>query len=80
MATAGDDFSPYRDRMVAKGIDARLIKVVDGTFTAQAFITTDMTTTRSRFHPAQCNMLISIKYRTPGRIALGIVAPEGGRL
>src|SRR5580700_11280671 len=41
MATVGHDFTPYRERMLAQGIDIDHIKVVDGTFTAQAFITTD---------------------------------------
>src|SRR5450755_4650928 len=39
-ATAGEDFAPYRERMVAQGIAVEHIKVVEGTFTAQAFITT----------------------------------------
>ncbi len=52
MATAGDDFEPYRKRMLAKGINVDFIKVVDGTFTAQAFITTDMDDNQiTAFHP-----------------------------
>src|SRR5580693_10330604 len=42
MATAGHDFGPYRDHMAAQGIALDHIKVVDDTFTAQAFITTDL--------------------------------------
>src|ERR1700722_18981222 len=42
MATAGDDFAPYAKRIASQGIAADHIKVVDGTFTAQAFITTDL--------------------------------------
>src|SRR3984957_19979393 len=42
MATAGDDFGPYRERMIAQGIIVEHIKVVDGAYTAQAFITTDL--------------------------------------
>jgi adenosine kinase len=52
MATAGDDFEPYRRRMVSKGINVDFIKVVDGTFTAQAFITTDLDDNQiNAFHP-----------------------------
>src|SRR5450755_4371886 len=36
MATAGQDFLPYRERMVAKGIPVDYIKVIDEAFTAQA--------------------------------------------
>src|SRR6202021_3384499 len=38
MATAGHDFAPYRDRMLAQGIPVEHIRVIDETFTAQAFI------------------------------------------
>src|SRR5271154_917213 len=37
MATAGRDFAPYAERMAAQGIPGDHIKVVEGTFTAQAF-------------------------------------------
>src|ERR1700679_1365979 len=42
MAPAGHDFAPYRDRLIAEGIPVDHIKTVEGTFTAQAFITTDL--------------------------------------
>ena len=42
MATVGQDFEPYRRRMVSNGLNVDYIKVMDGTFTAQAFITTDI--------------------------------------
>src|SRR3981189_2538972 len=41
MASAGHDFAPYRERMVSQGLSVAHIKIIDGTFTAQAFITTD---------------------------------------
>lgn len=52
MATAGHDFAPYRERLVSKGIHVDYIKVVDETFTAQAFITTDLDDNQiTAFHP-----------------------------
>src|SRR6202795_3778593 len=52
MATAGRDFAPYKERMLAQGIDVGHIKVVDGTFTAHAFITTDLDDNQiTAFHP-----------------------------
>src|SRR6201994_1532829 len=52
MATAGDDFEPYRQRMAAPGIPLEYLKVVPGTFTAQAFITTDLDDNQiTAFHP-----------------------------
>src|SRR5882757_625164 len=52
MATVGHDFEPYRRRMLAQGINVDFIKVVEGTFTAQAFITTDIDHNQiNAFHP-----------------------------
>ena len=32
MATAGEDFAPYRDRMIAQGLSVAHIKPVEGSF------------------------------------------------
>jgi adenosine kinase len=79
MATAGHDFAPYRDHMAAEGIPLEGIKVVEGTFTAQAFITTDLDDNQiTAFHPGamQHAHLNKVADAGPG-IALGIVAPDG---
>ena len=79
MATAGHDFAPYRERMVAQGIPVDHIKVVDETFTAQAFITTDLDDNQiTAFHPGamQHAHLNQVSDAGPG-MALGIVAPDG---
>jgi len=79
MASAGDDFAPYRERMVAQGIGADYVKVVGGTFTAQAFITTDLDDNQiTAFHPGamQHAHLNRVTDAGPG-VALGIVAPDG---
>jgi adenosine kinase len=89
MATAGHDFEPYRRRMVAKGINVDFIKVVDGAFTAQAFITTDIDDNQiTAFHPgamqyAHLNRVSDAAGAgTAGagaafHVALGIIAPDG---
>ena len=79
MATAGHDFAPYRERMIAQGIAVDHIKTVEGTFTAQAFITTDLDDNQiTAFHPGamQHAHLNRVSDAGPG-IALGIVAPDG---
>jgi adenosine kinase len=79
MATAGHDFAPYRERMVAQGIPVDCVRVVDDTFTAQAFITTDLDDNQiTAFHPGamQHAHLNRVSDAGPG-IALGIVAPDG---
>jgi adenosine kinase len=85
MAAAGDDFEPYRRRMVSKGINVDFIKVVDGTFTAQAFITTDLDDNQiNAFHPgamqyAHVNKISDAAGAAGGNfdVALGIIAPDG---
>jgi adenosine kinase len=79
MATAGHDFAPYAERLLAQGIAVGHIKVVDGTYTAQAFITTDLDDNQiTAFHPGamQHAHLNQVSDAGPG-IALGIVAPDG---
>jgi adenosine kinase len=80
MATAGEDFAPYRARMAAQGLNADYIKVVDGTFTAQAFITTDLDDNQiTAFHPGamQYAHVNKIADAAGSRVTLGIVAPDG---
>src|SRR5882757_2167884 len=79
MATAGADFAPYRERMVSQGLPVEHIKVVDGSFTAQAFITTDLDDNQiTAFHPGamQFAHLNRVADAGPG-VALGIIAPDG---
>jgi len=79
MATAGHDFGPYRERLKSLGIPEAHVKVIDGTFTAQAFITTDLDDNQiTAFHPgamqhAHVNRVSDVR----AEIALGIVAPDG---
>jgi len=79
MATAGHDFAPYRERMLAQGLIVEHIRVVDDTFTAQAFITTDLDDNQiTAFHPGAMQFAHLNKVADAGSgIALGIVAPDG---
>jgi adenosine kinase len=79
MATAGHDFAPYRERLVAQGISVEHIKVVDGTFTAQAFITTDLDDNQiTAFHPGAMQHAHLNQVSDAGSgMTLGIVAPDG---
>ncbi len=79
MATAGHDFAPYRERMLAQGIRVDRIKVVDDAFTAQAFITTDLDDNQiTAFHPGAMQHAHVNRVSDAGEsIALGIVAPDG---
>jgi adenosine kinase len=79
MATAGHDFAPYRERMVAQGIPVDYVRVVGETFTAQAFITTDLDDNQiTAFHPGAMQHAHLNQVSDAGSgIALGIVAPDG---
>jgi adenosine kinase len=79
MATAGDDFAPYLKRLIAQGIPVDHIKVVDGTFTAQAFITTDLDDNQiTAFHPGAMQQAhLNTVAQAGSGITLGIVAPDG---
>jgi adenosine kinase len=79
MATAGDDFAPYRERMVSQGLTLQHIKVIDGAFTAQAFITTDLDNNQiTAFHPGAMQFAHLNKVADAGPdVTLGIVAPDG---
>lgn len=79
MATAGQDFEPYRQRMLSLGISVEHIKILDDTFTAQAFITTDLDDNQfTAFHPGAMQFAHLNKVADAGsQVALGIVAPDG---
>jgi adenosine kinase len=79
MATAGEDFAPYRERMVSQGLALEHIKVVEGSFTAQAFITTDLDNNQiTAFHPGAMQFAHLNRVADAGSgVALGIVAPDG---
>ena len=79
MAAAGHDFAPYRERLAALGISTQHIKILDETFTAQAFITTDLDDNQiTAFHPGAMQYAhLNRVEDAAGRIALGIIAPDG---
>jgi adenosine kinase len=79
MATAGHDFAPYRERMLSQGLSVEHIRLVDDTFTAQAFITTDFDNNQiTAFHPGAMQLAHLNKITDAGAgITLGIVAPDG---
>lgn len=77
MGTVGADFSPYADWMDRFGISRQYVKEVD-TYTAQAFITTDMDDNQiTAFHPGAMNLSHENSVMQTSGIKLGIVAPDG---
>ncbi|MEQ1517535.1 MAG: carbohydrate kinase family protein, partial [Usitatibacteraceae bacterium] len=77
MASVGDDFGPYRDRLDALNIPRTHILEVPGTFVAQAFITTDLDANQiTAFHPGAMASSYVNKVGDAKDISLGILAPD----
>lgn len=78
MATVGDDFGPYQRRLESQGISTRYIRHLEGEFTPQAFITTDVDDNQiTAFHPGAMMESHLNKVGDAEGITLGIVAPDG---
>lgn len=78
MGTVGTDFSPYADWMDKCGVSRKYLKVVDGNYTAQAYITTDKDDNQiTAFHPGAMNEShLNSVLETDG-ITIGLVSPDG---
>jgi adenosine kinase len=79
MATVGDDVGPYRERLTKLKIDQRFLKTIEGTFTAQAFITTDQDNNQiTAFHPGAMmqSHLNNVQDAAEG-VKIGLVGPDG---
>jgi adenosine kinase len=78
MATVGDDFSAYAERLDIHSIPRDYIRHVSGTYTAQAFITTDLDDNQiTAFHPGAMNYAHENDVRLVPDVKLGIVSPDG---
>jgi adenosine kinase len=78
MATVGDDGGAYLERLKAQGVAAEGVRVIPGTYTAQAFIITDLDDNQiTAFHPGAMNESHRNRVGDVADIALGIVAPDG---
>ena len=78
MATVGDDFAPYDERLQRLSLAQDYIRLVPGTFTAQAFITTDLDDNQiTAFHPGAMNSAHENHVADAKGTKLGIVAPDG---
>ncbi|MDX5446476.1 MAG: carbohydrate kinase family protein [Zoogloeaceae bacterium] len=78
MATVGDDAGPYLARLDALGLSRANLRQVSGTFTAQAFITTDLDDNQiTAFHPGAMSFAHENRVADAPGVKLGIVAPDG---
>jgi adenosine kinase len=78
MATVGHDFAPYRERFARLGLSERHVRFVEGEFTAQAFITTDLDDNQiTAFHPGAMSHAHLNRIADAESARLGIVSPDG---
>jgi adenosine kinase len=78
MATVGQDFGPYREHFEAIGIDLSHVKAIEGLFTAQAFITTDLDDNQiTAFHPGAMMRSFENHVADVADVGFGIVGPDG---
>ena len=78
MGTVGTDFSPYAEWMDRQGIRRDYLKVIDGEYTAQAYITTDQDDNQiTAFHPGAMNHSHLNKISDTTGVTLGLLSPDG---
>src|SRR5512147_2032401 len=78
MATVGTDFAPYALWLESRGIDLRHITVLDGSYTAQAFITTDMDDNQiTAFQPGAMDGVHANRVDDAAGVSIGMVSPDG---
>ena len=78
MATVGQDFTPYESWLKKFQIDQRYIKVIPNSYTAQAYITTDLDDNQiTAFHPGAMNYSQESKISEAKGYRIGMVSPDG---
>ncbi|HEY1076216.1 MAG TPA: carbohydrate kinase family protein [Fontimonas sp.] len=77
MGTVGDDFEQYNKWLDQNGISRQYIKAIAQTYTAQAYITTDLDDNQiTAFHPGAMNHAHVQTVPAKG-ITIGTVSPDG---
>ncbi len=78
MATIGDDSGPYTQRLHHLQLDASHVREIPGSFTAQAFITTDIDDNQiTAFHPGAMNHSHANRIADAAGVELAIISPDG---
>ena len=78
MATVGQDWQPYSYRLEKLRMSAAHVKQVPDTYTAQAFITTDVDDNQiTAFHPGAMMQSHLNRVTDAKDVGLGIVSPDG---
>jgi adenosine kinase len=78
MATVGEDFTPYTNWLNQNKLNTNHVKKIADSFTAQAFITTDIDDNQiTAFHPGAMVESHQNSVKDAANISLAIIAPDG---
>jgi adenosine kinase len=78
MGTVGDDFAPYAAWMDHNRLSRDHVRVIPGTYTAQAYITTDRDDNQiTAFHPGAMNQAHANRVDEAVGVTIGMVSPDG---
>lgn len=78
LGTMGSDAGPYLDWMKNNNISTKYIKVINSSYTAQAYITTDSKANQiTTFHPGAMQYANQIKIPLDESVTLGLISPDG---
>ena len=78
MGTVGTDFIPYADWMDEQDVNRDYLKEINGSYTAQAYITTDQDDNQiTAFHPGAMNFSHENRVSDAAEVTLGLVSPDG---
>ena len=77
LATVGDDFDPYEAWMRRHGLSLEHVRRMPGTYTAQAYITTDLDANQiTAFHPGAMQRSGELDVPRDAGVTLGLVGPD----
>lgn len=78
MATVGTDFGGYAQWLTDCGVRTDHVLTIEGEFTAQAFITTDLDANQiNAFHPGAMDHSHRNQVPLDADVTLGVIAPDG---
>jgi adenosine kinase len=78
MATVGEDFAPYMAWLNRNNLNTRHVKEILNSFTAQAYITTDLDDNQiTAFHPGAMVESHQNSVKVASKVSLAIIAPDG---
>jgi adenosine kinase len=78
MGAVGTDFGPYAAWLDQHGIERSALREIAGTYTAQAYITTDQDDNQiTAFHPGAMNHAHEIRVDEFDGVSIGMVSPDG---